>query len=140
MTKMRPGNDLPKDVTKQFDDPSWSYGTADNFRPPTKKNYGIDPPVFASSLFRTVGTTAVKLLGTVIKRRILAIQNFSSNNVWIGVAAAPQVNGGVGTGFLIPSNGYLEWNQFCPVNDIFAISDAAGSTIVIMEGLYDEFK
>jgi len=140
MTKIRRPNDLPSDVSKQYEGPSWSYGKGDSYKPARKIDYDIDPPVFGASQFRTVGLLGIKLIGLNPKRRIFTFQNLSANNIWIGVGDVPTYNAvnGVGTGFLVPSNGALEWDKHCPVNDIYAVSDGAGSACIFMEGLYNE--
>lgn len=77
----------------------------------------------------TVGTTATAI-PTMALRKLVFIQNLSSNDVYVGSATV--TNSGATRGFLLGKGGYVSV-EAGPTNAIYVVASGAGSAVSIWE-------
>ncbi len=85
----------------------------------------------------TVGTTAVALGQFTRSRLNIYISNNGANPIFIGFSSAVAVN----TGIQVPANGFtaLTWipDNELVIQDMFAISSAAGNAVHVVESVVE---
>lgn len=134
------GNDLPSEHGVSHRQPNSRRALSNTHAIPAAKKlkYYPLPPLAARtySFFVQSDVQASRVAGYDIKRRGLALQNLSANDIYVSFGSPPSDDGlgGYINALLLPANGFYE----CPANaatvsDVYAVSAIAGSHLLIIE-------
>ena len=134
------GNDLPSEHGISHRRPNSRHALSNTYATPAAKKlkYYPLPPLAARtySFFVQSNVQDSRVAGYDIKRRGLALQNLSPNDIYVSFGSPPS-DDGLGSytnALLIPANGFYE----CPANaatvsDVYAVSATVGSHLLIIE-------